>query len=91
MAVTVRIPSPLRPLAGGRRAVEIQAGTVAEALRVLDAECPGLVQRICDANGDPFSFLNIFVGDEDIDHRQGLETRLTDGDVLFIVPAESGG
>jgi molybdopterin converting factor small subunit len=91
MPVTVRIPSPLRQLAGGQRAVEIRARTVAEALRALDAEFPGLVRRICDENGHPHSFLNIFIGDEDIDQRQGLESPLTDGDVLFIVPAEAGG
>lgn len=91
MPVTVRVPAPLRHLCDGRRAVAVDAPTVAAALEALERACPGMRARICEEDGRPRGFLHLFVGDQDIDQRDGLQTTLADGEVLYIVPAEAGG
>ncbi len=51
MPVSVRIPTPLRTLAGGKALVEAEGGTVTELFRNLDARYPGLQERLCDEHG----------------------------------------
>ena len=91
MAVTVRIPTQLRTLTGGASEVSVAGATVAEVLKALDAEHPGFGERIFDESGALRRFVNIFVADEDIRFLQNLETPLTDGQVVSIVPAVAGG
>ena len=91
MAVTIRIPTQLRPLEGGNATVEVDAATVAAALAGLDAAHPGFSERIFDETGELRRFVNVFVADEDIRFLNGLDTALPGGTVLSIVPAVAGG
>lgn len=91
MAVTVRLPSPLRPLAGGKGQVEVQAATVGEVVAALEQAHPGFRDRLLDGRGDVQRFVNLFVGEDDVRSRRGLDTPVTDGDVVSIVPAVAGG
>jgi molybdopterin converting factor small subunit len=87
-SVTVRIPAPLRPLAGGADEVLVQAASVGEALeRGLDA---ALVERILTPQGEIGHFVNLYLGEHNVIAREGLATRVKDGDVLAIVPAVVG-
>ena len=91
MAVTIRIPTQLRSLAGGDSEVAVDASTVGEALKVLDAQHPGFAERLFDDKGDLRRFVNVFVADEDIRFMQGVDTALDDGTVVSIIPAVAGG
>ena len=91
MPVVVRIPTPLRPFAGGRAEVPASGETVAAALDALLSEFPDLRPHLLGEDGRPRSFVNLFVNGEDVRGRSGLETRLADGDRLAIVPAIAGG
>jgi sulfur-carrier protein len=91
MATTVRIPTQLRQLTGGQGQVAVEAGTVGEALRALDAAHPGLGERLFDEAGALRRFVNVFLDEEDIRFLGGLETPLPEGAVLSIVPAVAGG
>jgi sulfur-carrier protein len=91
MAVTIRIPTQLRTLAGGASEVSVEGGTVAEALKALDAAHPGFGERLFDEGGGLRRFVNVFVADEDIRFLDGVATPLTDGTVVSIVPAVAGG
>ncbi|HET9692164.1 MAG TPA: MoaD/ThiS family protein [Acidimicrobiales bacterium] len=91
MAVTIRIPTQLRALAGGSSTVEVEAGTVAEALRALDAAHPGFADRLFDEAGQLRRFVNVFVADEDIRFLSGLETPVAGGATVSVVPAVAGG
>jgi MoaD family protein len=91
MAVTVRIPTQLRTLTGGASEVSVAGATVAEVLKALDAEHPGFGERIFDDSAALRRFVNVFVADEDIRFLQNLDTPLTDGQVVSIVPAVAGG
>jgi molybdopterin synthase sulfur carrier subunit len=91
MAVTVRIPTQLRALAGGESEVAVEATTVSEALKALDAQHAGFDERLFDEKGELRRFVNVFVADEDIRFLQGVDTALDDGTVVSIIPAVAGG
>ena len=91
MSSTVRVPTPLRPLAQGRDTVAVRGSTVREVLDDLERQCPGIRKRICDESGEVRRFVNVFLNDEDIVHVNGLDSPVSDGDVLSIVPAIAGG
>jgi molybdopterin synthase sulfur carrier subunit len=92
MAVTVRIPTQLRPLAGGNATVALDgAGTVGEVLKALDAAHAGFADRLFDESGKLRRFINVFVADEDIRFQDGIDTQVADGATISIVPAVAGG
>ena len=91
MTTTIRIPTQLRQLTGGQGEIAVEAATVGDALRALDATNPGFGERIFDEAGALRRFVNVFLADEDVRFLQGLETPLSEGAVLSIVPAVAGG
>jgi sulfur-carrier protein len=91
MPVTVRIPTQLRTLTGGASEVSVEAGNVADVLQQLDVAHPGFGERIFDESASLRRFVNVFVADEDIRFLQNLETPVTSGQVVSIVPAVAGG
>jgi molybdopterin converting factor small subunit len=91
MAVKVVIPTPLRPYAGKQESVELQAGTVAEALVALTTRFSELKKHLYADDGRLRSFVNIYVNDEDIRYLQKEKTSLREGDTVSIVPSIAGG
>jgi molybdopterin synthase sulfur carrier subunit len=91
MAITVRIPTPLRTLTGGADEVAIDGGTVSEILENLEKKHPGLKERLCDEKGNVRRFVNIYANEEDIRFLDNLATKVKDGDSVSIVPAIAGG
>jgi molybdopterin synthase sulfur carrier subunit len=87
----VRIPTPLRKLTGGADAVDAEGATIAALVADLDRRYPGMKDRICDEQGKVRRFVNIFVNGEDIRFLQNLDTTVSAGDELSIVPAIAGG
>jgi molybdopterin synthase sulfur carrier subunit len=88
---TVRVPTQLRPLAGGNREVVVEGTTVAEVLKGLDAAHPGFADRIFDETGKLRRFVNVFVADEDIRFLDGVDTPVGATQTVSIVPAVAGG
>ena len=91
MAVEVRIPTILRKHTGGARAVESKGSTVREVIDQLDSDHPGLRAAILADGGEIHRFINIYLNDEDVRFSGALETPVTDGDVVSILPAVAGG
>lgn len=91
MAVSVRIPTPLRKLTGGADEVSIEAASISELIDNLEVAHPGLKERLCDANGEIRRFVNVYLNDEDVRFLDGRDTALKDGDEVSIVPAIAGG
>lgn len=87
----VRIPTPLRKLTQGQEEVKAEGATVGAVVAALEAQFPGLKERICDDQGKVRRFVNIFKNDEDIRFLQNLDTAVVDADELSIVPAIAGG
>lgn len=91
MAVTVRIPTPLRNLTGEREVVEARGANVAEIISDLQKQYPGIKDRVCDEKGELRRFVNFYLNDEDIRFKDGSRTAVKDGDELSIIPAIAGG
>jgi molybdopterin converting factor small subunit len=91
MTVTVRIPTQLRPLTGGAGEVQVEADTVRGAIDALERDHPGIEARLLDEQGSLRRFVNLFVADEDVRFLQGLDTGLSAGSTVSIVPAVAGG
>ena len=87
----IRIPTPLRKLTNGKEEVSATGGTIGALIANLEAQYPGIKERICDDKGAVRRFVNIFVKDEDIRFLQNLDTPVGEKDEVSIVPAIAGG
>jgi MoaD family protein len=90
MSVTVKIPTQLRAATGGEAEVEVVGSTVGDALDALFEAHGDLRERITQ-DGDLRRFVNVYVSGEDIRFQQGLETAISEGDEVTILPAVAGG
>ena len=91
MSVTVKIPTQLRTVTGGEAETVVEdASTVGEVLDGLYERFEELRDRIAE-DGGLRRFVNVYVGGEDIRFLDGLETAVSDGDEVTILPAVAGG
>jgi molybdopterin converting factor small subunit len=90
MSVTVQIPTPLRRFTDERAEVELEGTTVGAVLNALIQRHSSLERHLYQ-DGKLRSFVNIFLGDEDVRHLDGEATPVADGDTLTIIPAIAGG
>ncbi len=88
---TVRIPTPLRRFTNGADEVKAMGATVAQIIADLDRNYVGMRDRLCEKDGKVRRFVNIYLNDEDIRFLQSLETPVSEGDELSIIPAIAGG
>jgi molybdopterin converting factor small subunit len=88
---TVIIPTPLRKFTNNTAKLNIEAGNVEEALLDLSTNFPDLKKHLVDEQGEIRSFLNIFVGDDDIRDLALGKTPLSQETIVSIVPAIAGG
>jgi len=87
---TIRIPTPLRPYAGGESSVAVSGGTVGAAVDDLTKRHPDLRQHLFD--GDKLrSFVNIYLNQEDVRYLNGADTEVAENDTLMIIPSIAGG
>ena len=86
----VRIPTPLRPHAGGLDTVDAQGATVGEVLGQVGQSYPALRERIFDG-AELRRFVNVYVNDEDIRYLDELNTPVAASDEVSIIPAVAGG
>jgi adenylyltransferase/sulfurtransferase len=91
MAVTVLIPSALRGFTERQAEVEVGAGTVGGAVSAVAERFPDIRRHIYADDGSLRGFINVFIGEENIKNKDGLDTKTADGDVVMIVPAIAGG
>ncbi|MEU6390689.1 MoaD/ThiS family protein [Streptomyces sp. NPDC046939] len=90
MAIEVRIPTILRTYTDGAKAVEGSGDNLAELFADLDTRHAGIAARIVDG-GQLRRFVNVYLNDEDVRFLDGIDTKLTDGDNVTILPAVAGG
>lgn len=88
---TIHIPTPLRPYTDRQPSVSVAGETVGEALASLLTTHPGLAKHLRDDAGKLRSFVNIYLGDEDIRFLSGEATALVADAELTIVPSIAGG
>lgn len=90
MAIEVQIPTILRTYTDGEKSVTAEGATLAELVDDLEARFPGLKDRVTDEAGLR-RFVNVYLNDEDVRFLDGLQTTLSDGDSVTILPAVAGG
>ncbi len=90
MSVEVRIPTILRPYTGGEKNVSGEGASLADLIADLESRHPGLQERLVDEQGLR-RFVNVYLNDEDVRFLGGMETELSDGDSVTILPAVAGG
>ena len=91
MAVKVRIPTPLMKLTDNQAEVSVEGGSISEVINNLENQFNGIKERICEENGSPRRFINIYVNEEDIRFLEKENTVVKDGDEVSIIPAIAGG
>jgi molybdopterin converting factor small subunit len=90
MAIEVRIPTILRTYTDGARAVDASGDTLRAVIGDLEANHPGIQERIVDDAGLR-RFVNVYLNDEDVRFLDGIDTKVSDGDVVTVLPAVAGG
>lgn len=91
MAVTIVIPTPLRQFTQGKSELEVAPASAGAALNELTTTFPELRRHLFTEQGVLRNFVNVYVGDEDIRHLDGVDTPVKDGETIMIVPAIAGG
>jgi sulfur-carrier protein len=89
--ITLHVPGPLRTYCGGASQLSISAHTVRAALEDLERSQSALYRNVCDETGTVRRHLNVFVNSDNVRDLAGVDTTLTSGDVVTILPAVSGG
>jgi len=90
-SVTVHVPAALRQYCGGASEFPVSASTVRSALAAIERSNPSLYRNLCDETGAVRRHLNVFVNALHVREQNGLDTALSDGDVITILTAVSGG
>ncbi|WP_337173777.1 ubiquitin-like small modifier protein 1 [Paludisphaera sp.] len=86
----VRIPTPLRPQAGGLDKIEAAGATVGEVLADLGRQHPAIQERLFDG-AEIRRFVNVYVNNEDVRYLDDLDTPVGEKDEVSIIPAVAGG
>ena len=91
MTIKVRIPTPLMKLTDNQSEVSAEGKTISDIINNLENQFNGIKDRICEKNGSPRRFINIYINEEDIRFLEGEMTSVKDGDEISIIPAIAGG
>ena len=95
MRVLVHVPSSLRQYSGGAGKVSVECAdaTLADVFCRLRSSCPGVVERALDEQGQLREHVNVFVDGQSIraGSKRGLQTPVSPGTEVWILPAVSGG
>ncbi|MCS7136828.1 MAG: MoaD family protein [Candidatus Caldarchaeum sp.] len=91
MPVKVYLPTPLRQYAEGRDVIELEGSTVGEVLNKLVSRYNSLQKHLFSETGAVRSFVNVFLNNEDIRFLEGVNTKIKDGDTIYIIPSIAGG
>jgi MoaD family protein len=91
MPIEVRVPTVLRKHTGGEKKVTAEGGTLRELVDDLERRYPGMGAALVGPDGQLHRFVQTYVNDEDARFLGGIETPLSDGDEVSILPAVAGG
>ena len=91
MAISVRVPTPLRRFTGGKGEVPAEGASLRAIIENLETRHPGLRERLLDDKGEIRRFVNIYLNGDDVRFLDQLNSKVKDGDEISIVPAIAGG
>jgi adenylyltransferase/sulfurtransferase len=88
---TVIIPTPLRKFTNNTARLQVGPGTIHSTVQELTQNFPDLKKHLLDEGGNIRSYINIFIGNDDIRDLQQEKTAVKEDTVISIVPAIAGG
>jgi MoaD family protein len=88
---TIKIPPVLRGSVGGEKEIQASGGDVREVLRDLSSQHPETESQLFAEDGELNRYVNVYLNDEDVRVLDGLDTSVSDGDTVVILPAMAGG
>ena len=91
VAVEVRIPTVLRKFTEGNATVEVEPGTLGNVIAQLELRYTELKGQLLDEGGQLHRFVNVYLNDEDTRYLEQLETKVTEGDTVSLLPSVAGG
>jgi molybdopterin synthase sulfur carrier subunit len=91
LSVEVRLPTVLRSHAGGQAKVTAKGTTIGEVLADLVSSYPAMAGQVLTEHGALHRFVNVYVNDDDVRYLEQLDTKVSDGDTVSILPAVAGG
>jgi molybdopterin synthase sulfur carrier subunit len=91
MPVQVKLPTILRKHAGGEPKVSAEGATLRDVLDDLETKYPGITKNVRSDDGGLHRFINVYLNDEDVRYLGSLETEVSEGDTVSILPAVAGG
>jgi molybdopterin synthase sulfur carrier subunit len=91
VSVDVRLPTILRPSAGGVTTVPAEGETVGEVFADLVRQHPALKEQLMTSDGELHRHLNVFLNDDDIRYLGKLDAKVAGTDTLTLMPAVAGG
>lgn len=91
MTIEVRLPNILRPAAAGQAVVKADGGNLREVFGDLVGQYPGLRESLLTPDGEMHRHLNVFLNDDDVRYLGRLDAKVSDGDVVTLMPAVAGG
>jgi sulfur-carrier protein len=91
MAISVRIPTPLRRFTSGAEEVLASGNTVGQIVEDLERQFPGFKTKLCDDGGRTRRYVNLYLNGDDIRFLKNLDTEVKEGDVILVIPAIAGG
>jgi molybdopterin synthase sulfur carrier subunit len=91
VSVEIRIPTVLRRFTDGTAQVEVDPGTLRDVIDQLDARYRGLRNQLLSEDGELRQFVNVYVNDEDARYLDRLDTKVSEGDTISLLPSVAGG
>lgn len=88
----IHIPTPLRAYTDKQETVSVHGATVSEGLESLTQQFPAMRQHLFTPEGKLRSFVNVYLGDEDVRYLPEKEATAVTADAeLSIIPSIAGG
>jgi len=91
VTVEVRLPTVLRQHAKGQSSVSASGATIGEVLQDLVQTYPSMAGQVVTSEGTLHRFVNVYRNDDDVRYLERLDTKVSDTDVISILPAVAGG
>lgn len=91
MPVEVRIPTVFRKFTGNESVVSVEGSTIGELLEQIEARYPGFKEQLMSEDGQLHRFVNVYVNDEDARYLDKLDTKVSEGDTVSLLPSVAGG
>lgn len=91
MAVEVRIPTVFRRFTDNEAVLSVEGGTIADVIDQIEARHPGFKEQLMTGEGELHRFVNVYVNDEDARYLDKLDTKVSEGDTVSLLPSVAGG